>query len=227
MKLLAIDTSGDACSAALITGDDLIARYEIAPRKHAELILPMVDSLLSEAELSYSQLDVLAFGRGPGSFTGLRIAAGVAQGIAFGAGLPVIPVSSLAALAQGACRTLGIDKVLAGFDARMQEVYWSMYQTNMNGLVELKREEMVCKPDQVPLPGDSGWTGVGSAWQVYGSELEHRLGTTLIGWHSDFYPDARDVASLGIDGYQQGKAVSVEHAIPVYLRDTVVFAKQE
>lgn len=222
MKILAIDTSTEACSAALIATDEIISCYELAPRMHAELILPMIDSLLSEAGLTFSQLDGLAFGRGPGSFTGLRIAAGVIQGIAFGADLPVVPVSSLAALAQGAHRLLGVDKVLAGFDARMQEIYWSMYQADVNGLVKISGEEVVCKPDEIPLPDGLNWTGVGSAWQVYNKELQQRLQHSAHDWHGDYYPHAQDIVSLGIDLYRQGKGVSAEHAMPVYLRDNIV-----
>jgi len=226
MKLLAIDTSTEACSAALVVSDEIISRYEIAPRRHAELILPMVDSLLSEAEMTFPQLDALAFGRGPGSFTGLRIAAGVTQGIAFGLDLPVVPVSSLAALAQGACRLLGVERILAGFDARMQEVYWSMYQTDISGLVRLRGEEQVCKPAQIPLPEGVNWTGVGSAWQVYDDELKQRLRHSVIGWHGDAHPHAQDIAVLGVDLFKQDKVISAEHAVPVYIRDTVVSAGQ-
>ena len=226
MKLLAIDTSTEACSAALLVSDEIIERYEVAPRMHAELILPMVDSLMSEAGLAFSQLDALAFGRGPGSFTGLRIAAGVTQGIAFGADLPVVPVSSLAALAQRAYAELGIDKVMSGFDARMQEVYWSMYRPDADGLVRIVGEEVVCKPDQVPLPDDSGWSGIGSAWRVYGDELQQRLQYRVDNWYGDHYPHAQDIAALGKDLYRQDKAVSAEHAVPVYLRDKVVSVKQ-
>jgi tRNA threonylcarbamoyladenosine biosynthesis protein TsaB len=224
MKLLAIDTSTEACSAAVGIADQVITRYELAPRKHAELILPMIDSLLNEAGLAFSQLDALAFGRGPGSFTGLRIAAGVIQGIAFGADLPVVPVSSLATLAQGASRELGVDKIAAGFDARMQEVYWAMFRVDDHGLVRLNGDEVVCKPEDVPLPENSGWTGIGSAWQVYEHALMGHLGEKLSGWHDDFYPQARDMVRLGMDGFQTGKAVSAEHAIPVYLRNNVVSA---
>ena len=225
MKLLAIDTSTEACSAALGIDDQVFSYYELAPRKHAELILPMVEELLSEAQLSFAQLDVLAFGRGPGSFTGLRIAAGVIQGIAFGADLPVVPVSSLAALAQGASRTHAVDKVLAGFDARMCEVYWSMYQIDSTGLARLNGKELVCKPDSIPLPDDTGWTGAGSAWHEYHGILECRLGGKLRGWHRNCYPQALDIVSLGMDGFRQGMSVSAEDAIPVYLRDNVVTLK--
>ena len=226
MKLLAIDTSTEACSAALGIDDRIISRYELAPRKHAEIILPMIDSLLGDAGLTFSQLDALSFGRGPGSFTGLRIAAGVIQGIAFGTDLPVVAVSSLAALAQGAGRKLGVNKVLAGFDARMHEVYWSMYQIDSTGLARLCGDEMVCKPDCIPLPEDSGWTGVGSAWHEYDDILQGRLGEKLSSWHKDSYPQAFDIVSLGMDGFRQGRSVSAEHAIPVYLRDSVVSVKQ-
>ena len=224
MNLLAIDTSTEACSAALLVAGEIIDRYELAPRRHAELILPMVDSLLNEANLTFNQLDTLAFGCGPGSFTGLRIAAGVIQGFACGLDLPVVPVSSLAALAQGAYRNLGAERILAGFDARMQEVYWSVYVTGSDGQVKLTGEETVCKPAQVPLPDGTGWTGVGSAWQVYDDVLQERMGDRLAVWHNDYFPHARDVAGLGKHSYLEGKAVSAEHAVPMYIRDTVVAA---
>ena len=138
MKLLAIDTATEGCSAALVNDQQLLTRMEVQPRKHAELILPMLDELLSEAGLAISQLDALAFGRGPGAFTGVRIATGVIQGIAFGADLPVVPVSTLRALAQRAFQEYQHANVLTAFDARMDEVYWASYQLAENGLMRLQ-----------------------------------------------------------------------------------------
>src|SRR3569833_3307602 len=133
MKLLAIDTATEACSAALYLDGAVNKRYVLAPREHALLILPMIDELLRDANLSPLELDAVAFGRGPGAFTGLRIAAGVAQGIAYGADLPVVPVSSLAALAQGCYRERGVTRVLATIDARIGEVYWGAYRLGSDG----------------------------------------------------------------------------------------------
>ena len=135
MKLLAIDTSEDACSAALCVGDEILERFEIAPRRHTELILPMMDGLLAEAGLSLRGLDALAFARGPGSFTGIRIATSIVQGAALGAGLAVVPVSSLQALAQGARRLHGAGQVLSALDARMREVYWGAYRADDAGIM--------------------------------------------------------------------------------------------
>ncbi len=128
MKLLAIDTSTDACSAALWLNGEVRQRYQVAPREHGQLILPMIESLLAEAGLALTQLDTLAFGRGPGGFTGVRIANSVIQGLAFGADLPVVPISSLAALAQGAYTEMGTPQILAAIDARIGEVYWGAYR---------------------------------------------------------------------------------------------------
>jgi tRNA threonylcarbamoyladenosine biosynthesis protein TsaB len=221
VKLLAIDTSTEACSAALALDDEVSERYRLAPREHTRLILPMVEDLLNEADLKIIDLDGVAFGRGPGAFTGLRIAAGVVQGIAYGADLSVVPVSSLAALAQGGHRETGSGRILAAIDARIQEVYWAAYHFDAAGEVRLVGEERVCSPHQVPSPGAGEWYGVGSAWGAYHGQLQSRLAGALRGWQAERYPRARDVASLGLAALARGEAVSPEQALPVYLRNEV------
>ncbi len=221
MKLLAIETATEACSAALYLDGALSERYALAPREHARLILPMADELLAEAGLGAAQLDALAFGRGPGAFTGLRIAAGVAQGIAFGADLPVLPVSSLAALAQGMARERGAARVLAAIDARIGEVYWGAYERGGAGLMVLRGEEHVTAPAAVPSPAGADWRGAGSGWAVYGEVLQARLGGQVVEVDAARYPQARDVALLAVAAYGRGEALSAEQAAPVYLRDEV------
>ncbi|HDP89812.1 MAG TPA: tRNA (adenosine(37)-N6)-threonylcarbamoyltransferase complex dimerization subunit type 1 TsaB, partial [Thioalkalivibrio sp.] len=152
MKILAIDTATDACSAALFLDGEVTSRFELAPRRHTELILPMVGSLLEEAGLAVTDLDAVAFGRGPGAFTGLRIAAGVAQGLALGADLPVIPVSTLATMAQQVMDEAGAEAVAAALDARMGEVYWGCYRRDAEGVAEPVGPETVCAPQAVPVP---------------------------------------------------------------------------
>jgi tRNA threonylcarbamoyladenosine biosynthesis protein TsaB len=225
VKLLAIDTSTEACSAALLIADEIHERRRLAPREHTQLILPMIDELMSEAGLKPGDLDAVAFGRGPGAFTGLRIAAAVIQGIAFAADLPVVPVSSLAALAQGVCRERGQGRVLAAIDARIQEVYWGAYQRDEQGLVQLHGEEVVCPPLQVQIPAGEGWYGAGSGWETYQLPLRQRLGEALSAWDGQLYPAARDVAVLAAAGYGRGEAVDAEQALPVYLRDEVAVKK--
>lgn len=221
MKLLAIDTSTEACSAALLIDGEVRERYQLAPRRHAQLILPMVDELMSEAGLRPAALDALAFGRGPGAFTGLRIAAGIVQGIAFGADLPVVPVSSLAALAQGVVRERGAERVLAAIDARMDEVYWGQYRCGAQGLVVALDQDRLCPPAAVPPLERQGWVGAGSGWQRYGDVLAARLGNGVREWDGQRYPAAEDVARLGAAGLARGEAVAAEAALPVYLRDEV------
>lgn len=225
MKLLAIETATEACSAALSIDGEIRERFEIAPRGHTELILPMIDELMAEAGISISQVDAMAFGRGPGAFTGVRIAVGVTQGIAFGADLPVVPVSTLAALAQGAAA----DQVLVALDARMDEVYWGAYQRNTEGRMELVGEECVSSPAEVPLPASEGWRGAGAGWAAYESVLSARCTNQLVpapeAWDASALPHARDVAELGLAGFDAGQAVSAEQALPVYLRDKVTWKK--
>ena len=228
MRLLAIDTSTEAGSAALWLDGEMHQRHQIAPREHGQLILPMIESLLADAGLTLTQMDALAFGRGPGGFTGVRIANGVIQGLAFGADLPVVPVSSLAALAQGAHADMGTPRVLAAIDARIGEVYWGTYRAAENGLVRLVTQEIVCPPQDVPLPHDAeprGWFGAGSGWLAYAQPLKTRLGDAVTAWDGHCHPQAQHVAQLGADAFQRGLAVSAEQALPVYLRDEVAWKK--
>jgi len=225
MNILALDTSTEACSAALAMGTSISERFEIAPRGHSLLILPMLDDLLAEAGIGLAQIDAVAFGCGPGSFTGLRIAAGIAQGVAFVADLPVMAVSSLAALAQGANTKTGAQRVLAAIDARMGEVYWGAYECDSAGLMSLREPEGVYTPNQVPLPAGKEWFGAGSGWKTYGAVLHAHLPHLLQRYESEHYPHAREVARLGEKYFNQGLAVSAEDAMPVYLRNEVAWKK--
>lgn len=225
VKILAVDTSTEACSAALLSDGEVTERFQLAPREHAALILPMVESLLAEAGLALGRLDALAFGRGPGAFTGVRIGTGVVQGLAFGAELPVVPVSSLAAIAQGTWRELGAERVLAAIDARIQEVYWGTYRRGDSGVMELSGQELVCRPGEVPVPADGGWFGAGTGWGAYGDELRARVGAALDRCEAERFPHAADIAVLAVEGLRRGLAVPAEQALPVYLRDEVAWKK--
>ena len=172
MKLLALETSTEACSVAVSLDGKIHERVDHG-QHHSDVILGMVQEVLAESGLSLKQLDAIAFSRGPGSFTSLRIGAGVVQGLAFGANLPVVPVSSLAVLAQG----VDAPKVLAAFDARMNQVYWGAFARNEKGLVELQGQEIVIAPAAVPLPEGSGWVGAGSGWDQYAAVLTARIGS--------------------------------------------------
>lgn len=221
MILLAIDTSTEACSAALAADDRIIERYELAPRRHAELVLPMVEEVLADAGAAVGDLDGLAFGRGPGAFTGVRIAAGVIQGIAYGTGLRVAGVSSLAALAQQALREHGHHQVMALIDARIGEVYCGTFRAGADDLMQPLGEERVCAPGEVPLPPGRGWFGVGSGWAAHPEVLQARLGERLSGMHAECYPHASDIARLARASFAAGQTVGAADALPVYLRDRV------
>lgn len=220
MKLLAIETATEACSAALMLGDEISQRYVVQPRGHAQLILPMINELLAESQLSFNALDGVAFGRGPGAFTGVRIAAGVIQGLALGADLPVAPISTLATLAQGAHRETGADQVLAALDARMGEVYWGAYQ-NSEGIMRLLDEERVCDPLQAPVPADGIWHAAGTGWCAYKEQLESRFSDRISQIEPDRLPQAKDTAVLGASLLKANGGVAAKDALPVYLRDKV------
>jgi len=226
MKLLAIDTSAEACSAALWQDGELSDRFRVQPRGHSELILIMMQELLDEAALAPADLDALAFGRGPGSFTGVRIATGVVQGVAYAIGRPVVPVSNLAALAQRHYRESANRRILPAFDARMEEVYWGAYQVDDLGLVRLQGREQVGSPEQVRLPEGSGWHGVGSGWLSYGERLAQRMGSRLASVRPRQLCHALDIARLGVAGFEAGEAVGAAEALPVYLRDQVATSRR-
>ncbi len=222
MRLLAIETSGVLCSAALLIDGVIIQRLEYAPRRHGELILPMMYSVLAEAELSLCALDALAFGCGPGSFTGVRIATAVAQGVAFAADVPVVAVSTLRAVAQGQFRRGGQRQVLTALDARMDEVYWGCFMIDDKNLARALAPEVVCAPTQVSCPLASTWFGVGSGWDVYAATLAATLGTMLAGVNGHDHCAAEDVAILAAADVASGGAVAATDAAPVYLRNQVV-----
>jgi tRNA threonylcarbamoyladenosine biosynthesis protein TsaB len=230
MKLLAVETSGAACSAALLSDGLVSQRLEDAPRRHAELILAMMDALLRERGLAVTDLDALAFGQGPGSFTGLRIAAAVIQGAAFAAELPVVGVSTLATLAQGGLRTHNARRVLCAFDARMGEVYWGAYQADQAGLMRPLLQDSVSAPEDVVVPeplGGSlgGWYAVGGGWGVYREPLIQRLGGDVTGIDAECVCEAQDSLPLAADAYRRGQAVCASDALPVYLRNQVTAVK--
>jgi len=222
MKILAIDTATEACSVALLADGHCQEIFEIIPRQHTERVLPMVDELLKKADLSLSQVDALAFNCGPGSFTGVRVAASVAQGLAFSGNLPVIPVSSLAALAQLAFREEKQEKVLSAIDARMNEMYWACYQLEA-GLMRLMGKEKVSPVTKVEKEGY--WHSLGSGWDTFQTELEQSKKVNITSFSLACFPHAQDIAVLAADMYQQGKAVSAEEAMPVYIRDEVTWKK--
>lgn len=224
---LSIETSSEACSVALRIVGDTRERFELAPRRHAELILPMMLSLLAEAELTLGQLDGIAFGRGPGSFTSLRIGIGVVQGLAWGSDLPVVPVSSLAAVAQTAVDQLAgrqglesqIRRVSVAMDARMKEVYCANFDVDSNGFVYLSGGEQVCPPANVRAEGAAEVCAAGNGFERY-PELE-KLGAELGLCMPDCWPRASAVSSLADKWLEHNSPLPAEQAQPVYIRNQV------
>ncbi len=225
-KILAVDTATENCSVALTISNDVIARCEFAPREHTIKVLPMVDAVLAEAGMRLNQLDALAFGRGPGSFTGVRIGVGIAQGLAFGADLPMIGVSTLAALAQGQYRATSAENVLSAIDARMGEVYWGQYSRLASGDWSVASQEHVITPDAIDsilVPDNHIWTSCGTGWETYADTLNAL--SLKIETGGVLYPEAQDMAHLAAFAFARGEIVNAEEASPVYLRDTVTWKK--
>jgi tRNA threonylcarbamoyladenosine biosynthesis protein TsaB len=217
MKILAIDTSTELCSVALLVDDRVELRSELTERGHADLVLPMVDELLASTRIALMDLDGIAYGRGPGAFTGLRIAAGVTQGLAFGAGRPVVPVSSLAAVAEQV-EILSGDRVLVCNDARMGEIYWGIYERSASGIVAVG-PEAVSAPDRVPL--DSGARhAAGNALTRHAALAERLLGAGFK-FRKETWPRADAIARLARPILADGGGLPPHEALPVYVRDDV------
>lgn len=220
MRILALDAATEACSAALLRGESLSERFEVIGRGHAGRLLPMADELLREAAIEVTQLDAVAFGRGPGGFTGLRIAAGLAQGLAAGAGKPVLPVSNLAAVAAAAARAHGMARVLVCMDARMGQVYWAAFDCSAPTPRALTRE-LLADPGGVEPPGNEPYFAAGHGFDAY-PVLGTRLGSRLGGIDGKALPRAGEIARIGAADLAAGEAIPAARGLPVYLRDDVV-----
>ena len=221
--LLALDTATEACSVALLHNGQVFSRYAVIPRLHAQSILPMISEVLAEAGIAKTALDAIAFGRGPGAFTGLRIAVGVVQGLAFALECPVLPVSNLAAIAQRACREQGATQVAVAIDARMDEVYWGCYAM-LDGEVQLQGIEAVLPPERAQLPraAQGEWFAAGTGWQAYAE----RIAVPVYGRDTQLLPHAEDILTLAQGMWQRGEAISAQSAQPIYLRDQVATPKR-
>lgn len=222
MKLLAIETSTEACSVAVYADGAVLARHELAPRRHTQLVLPWADELLAEAGLRKFQLDAIAVGRGPGAFTGVRLAIALVQGLALALDRPVLPVSTLAVLAmqgQG-------ERILAAIDARMGEVYLGEFARDADGLVTATGEEIICPPARAPVP-ESTVSGVGTGFGAEHGALVARLGAALAGFDASALPHAADLAKLAARAFTRGEAVDAARIEPAYLRDKVALTLAE
>ena len=226
-KILALDASTDACSVALYIDGAATHIFELAAKSHTQRLLPMVDEILRAANCSLQDLNAIAYGRGPGSFTGLRICMGVVQGLAFGANLPVIPISTLQAMAQGFL----VDNpntslpLLVALDARMDEIYWGLF--NADNIPTTLSGEFVMKPadvcaQEIITDLSQQFIAIGPGWHY--ADLQKIIPAQLI---QNVHPNAKDVLTLAIDAFQRGQAISILDAQPVYLRDSVSWKKRE
>ena len=222
MNLLAIDTSTDSCSVAASRGEALFSRSEPALQRQAERVLGMVEALLEEAHLGLDQIEGIAYGEGPGSFTGLRIAAGVTQGLALARGVGVVGVGTLLALAQ----ECDADKVVACIDAHMGEVYHAAYARTGSGWDEISAPG-VYKPEAVPVPEGGGWTGCGDGFAAHRERLAARFGDRVAEIRAGTTPSARAVLKLAMPRFAAGEAKDAASAVPVYLRDKVALKTGE
>jgi tRNA threonylcarbamoyladenosine biosynthesis protein TsaB len=222
MRVLALDTSTEYCSVALWQDGAVIERFELAGQKHSEMLIAMLDTLLNDADIKIKQLDGIAFGKGPGSFTGVRIACGATQGLALGADIPVVGVCTLEALAEAS----GKSHVIAALDARMGEVYNAVYQ-KQNDVWTPVSEPFLCKPEEAPAVSGENWFGVGSGFAAHGVALQARYAGQLQGVDGAAVPQAAAIAVLGAAQFSLGRGVDAAEALPLYLRDKVALKTSE
>ncbi|WP_249978386.1 tRNA (adenosine(37)-N6)-threonylcarbamoyltransferase complex dimerization subunit type 1 TsaB [Vreelandella olivaria] len=228
LHLLALDASSSACSVALLRQDgeqrECLAHFELTPRAHTQRLMPMVDEILAEAQITPQQLDAVAFGRGPGSFTGLRIAAGTAQGLAFGLDCPLVGISTLEALALQAHRRYHFRHIVTALDARMGEIYVATWHC-LNDALSQQSDEAVLPPAALRLPADEAdWVGVGSGfslWEQFNAGVHAGMTQHL----TDLEPRAEEMAWLGLRDFEAGLGQAAHHVQPVYLRNDVAWKK--
>jgi tRNA threonylcarbamoyladenosine biosynthesis protein TsaB len=223
MRILALDTSTEYCSVALWQEGSTIERCELVGQRHSEKLMEMLNGLLEEANVGVAQLDGIAFGMGPGSFTGVRIACGVAQGMAFGADVPVAGICTLQALAQASGRS----RVIAALDARMGEIYHAAYEKMQDGNWAAASEPCLCKPEIAPVVTGAGWFGAGSGFGVHREALNARYANQLEGDDPDAIPRAAAIAALGAGQIARGNGKDAAEALPLYLRDKVALKTSE
>ena len=224
MKILALETSTEFCSVALDLGEQSFHQEELAERRHSEILLPMVQALLSEAGLALQQIDAIAFGAGPGSFTGLRIACGVAQGLAYAIGLPVLAISTLEAIAQ----QTGKQKVIVALDARMNEIYDAAYYKHSDCQWKIISEPTLCSPTHVPLLEGNDWIGCGSGFDLHSHKLSERYQEQLHTIVSGLHPRAQEIAQLAAQRFTHSHSIiDPMNAAPLYLRNKVALKEKE
>ncbi|GGD35398.1 tRNA (adenosine(37)-N6)-threonylcarbamoyltransferase complex dimerization subunit type 1 TsaB [Pseudoxanthomonas indica] len=232
MKLLAFETATEGCSVALYLDGQVRERFEIAPRRHAELALPWAEELLAEAGVARSALDAIAISRGPGAFTGVRLGIALGQGIALAIDRPLVPVSTLKVVAASLVLPYGTEpaggkqRIFAAIDARMGEVYVGAFQRDGADLVALS-DEIVAAPDAVSLPDDGRWHGAGTGFAALEGALLTRLQPQLASVDASVLPHASDLAQLASLAFARGEAVAPELVEPAYLRDNVALTLAE
>lgn len=227
MNLLAIECSTEVLSVAVFASGELSERVEDSGARHGDRLLPLIDAVLADARIEKLELQAVAFGCGPGAFTGVRMAVAAAQGIAYGLGIPALPVSSLAALAQEGFERGAVAPILALADARMGEVYAGFFDVDAEGVVEAIGDECLVAPSALALPGDNIWCAVGPGYRVHAAVLRERFGYRLDAIERSAYPQASAVARLGARALRAGQGVPAHLALPVYLRDKVALTEAE
>lgn len=223
MKILTLETSTEFCSVALQIDASIISNEVIAGHRHSEILLPMIQELLAEAELSLQQLDGIAFGSGPGAFTGLRIACGVAQGLAYATNLPVVAISTLEAVAE----KIAQDNVIVALDARMGEIYHAAYQRMSGHDWRIISKPALCLPQQAPSISDTGWHGGGSGFDSYRETLSVHYRDNLQQIHDGLHPHAQQIAKLALAKFHENTVLDPALAAPVYIRNKVALKENE
>lgn len=221
-NILAIDASTEALSLALYYQGQSFFHFEECPQQHSQKILPLIDELLSKAQCKLVDLDVIGFGQGPGSFTGVRISVAIAQGLAYATKLPLVGVSTLQMLATQANQQTGANDVLSAIDARMGEIYFAHYEKNEQGIMALVSAEQVIKPELLTLPSITA-TAVGTGWQTYPDSVANIKSITCE--QSITLPDARYMLGIVQHAFTCGDTVDAANAQPKYVRDTVTWKK--